>query len=206
MEHLTTTEAAVAAGVSLPQINRVIDEKILPDDCYSTSPTRTVRTDACLFISFYFETADWLTASARLNTIRSAMAHGHTWAQWKHYAVDEEFLTVRFGEIWKNVDDRLQQLIAAEKMVVEDPEILGGIPVIRGTRVPVHLLAAAVDAGTSIERILKAYPSVTKQQVELSSIYSKAVPQRGRPKRAELPAGTKIVSVTRGKLKSRIAG
>jgi hypothetical protein len=27
MEHLTTTEAAVAAGVSLPQINRVIERE-----------------------------------------------------------------------------------------------------------------------------------------------------------------------------------
>jgi hypothetical protein len=80
MEHLTTTEAAVAAGVSLPQINRVIDEKILPDDLYSTSPMRTFRTDACLLIAFYFETADWLTASARLQTIRNAVAHGHSWS------------------------------------------------------------------------------------------------------------------------------
>jgi hypothetical protein len=73
MERLTTTEAAVAAGVSLPQVNRVIDERILPDDWYSTSPTRTVRRDAYLLISFYFETADWLTARARLQTIRNAV-------------------------------------------------------------------------------------------------------------------------------------
>ena len=58
MDNLTTTEAAVAAGVSLPQINRVIDDRILPDDWCSTSPIRTVRTEACLLISFYFETAD----------------------------------------------------------------------------------------------------------------------------------------------------
>lgn len=58
MENLTTTEAAVAAGVSLPQINRVIDDRILPDHWYSTSPVRTFRTDACLFIAFYYETAD----------------------------------------------------------------------------------------------------------------------------------------------------
>jgi uncharacterized protein (DUF433 family) len=210
MDQLTTTEAAVAAGVSLPQINRVIDEKILPDDYYSTSPTRTVRADACLLIAFYFETADWLTAGARVKTIRGAVAHRqahrHTWAQWKHYAVDEHFLTVRFADLWKNVDDRLERLIAAEKMVVEDPEILGGTPVIRGTRVPVHRVAAIFDGGTSMERILKSYPSLTAQQVELSSLYAKAVPQRGRPRRSDFPAGTKIQSVTRGKLKSRIAG
>jgi len=206
MDSLTTTEAAVAAGVSLPQINRVIDEKILPDGCYSTSPTRTVRADACLLIAFYFETADWLTAGARLKTIRNAAARPHTWAQWKHYAVDAHFLTVRFADLWKNVDERLERLIAAEKMVVEDPEILGGTPVIRGTRVPVHRVAAIFDAGTSMERILKSYPSVTAEQVELASIYARAVPQRGRPRRSDFPAGTKILSVAQGKLKSRIAG
>ena len=206
MEHLTTTEAAVAAGVSLPQVNRVIDEKILPDDWYSTSPTRTVRTDACLLISFYFETADWLTASARLQTIRNAVAHGHTWEQWKNYAVDDHFLPVRFADLWKSVDGRLRKLMAAEEMVVEDPEILSGTPVIRGTRVPVQNVAALFDSGTPIERILKSYPSVTESQVELASIYVKAVPQRGRPKRREYPAGTKVLSVKRGNLKARVAG
>lgn len=206
LEHLTTTEAAVASGVSLPQINRVIDEQILPDDWYSTSPTRTVRTGACLFISFYFETADWLTASARLQTIRNAAAHGHTWKQWKHYAVDDHFLTVRFGDLWEKVDGRLRKLMAAEKMVVEDPEILDGTPVIRGTRVPVHTVAAVLEAGIPMERILKSYPSLTQTQVELAAVYAKAVPQRGRPKRRQFPAGTKVLSVKRGELKSRIAG
>jgi len=204
--NLTTTEAAVAAGVSLPQVNRVIDERILPDDWYSTSPTRTVRKDACLLISFYFETADWLTASARLQTIRNAVTHDHTWEQWKDYAVDDHFLTVRFADLWKSVDGRLQQLAAAEKMVVADPEIMGGTPVIRGTRVPVQIVAALFDAGTSMERILKSYPSLTDSQVKLASIYARAVPQRGRPKRREYPAGTKVLSIKRGNLNARIAG
>ena len=206
MEHLTTTEAAVAAGVSLPQVNRVIDERILPDDWYSTSPTRTVRTDACLLISFYFETADWLTASARLQTIRNAVAHGHTWEQWKTYAVDDHFLTVRFADLWKSVNGRLQKLAAAEKMVVEDPELMGGTPIIRGTRIPVQIVAALFDARTPMERILQSYPSLTESQVELASIYAKAVPQRGRPKRKDYPAGTKVVTIKRGNLKTRDAG
>jgi gamma-glutamylcysteine synthetase len=55
MERLTTTEAAVAAGVSVPQIHRIIDEKILPEDLYSTSQMRTFRTEASVLIAFYFE-------------------------------------------------------------------------------------------------------------------------------------------------------
>ncbi len=203
MENLTTTEAAVAAGVSLPQINRVIDDRILPDNWYSTSPVRTFRTDACLFIAFYYEAADWLTASARLQTIRNAAALRSSWEDWKDYAVVDHFLTVRFNDLWKTVDGRLHRLVAAENMVVEDPEILSGTPVIRGTRVPVHSVAALLDEGTPLEEILRAYPSVTGSQVELASIYAKAVPQRGRPKQMRFPAATKVVSVTRGRLPVR---
>jgi uncharacterized protein (DUF433 family) len=94
--------------------------------------------------------------------------------------------------------------MAAEEMVVEDPEILSGTAVIRGTRVPVQIVAALFDAGTPMDRILKSYPSVTESQVEPASIYVKAVPQRGRPKRREYPAGTKVLSVKRGNLKARV--
>lgn len=64
IERLTTTEAAITAGVSVQQIHRMIDEKILPEDLYSTAQMRTFRTDACVLTAFYFETAELLTAPA----------------------------------------------------------------------------------------------------------------------------------------------
>ena len=79
MERLTTSEAAIVAGVSVPQIHRIIDEKILPENLYSTKQMRTFRTDACILIAFYFETAESLTAQARFRTIRNAMAHCGNW-------------------------------------------------------------------------------------------------------------------------------
>jgi uncharacterized protein (DUF433 family) len=183
MERLTTSEAAVAAGVSIPQIHRIIDEKILPEHLYSTAQMRTFRTDACILIAFYFETAESLTAQARLRTIREAMAHCGSWEQWRDCTVEDSFITIRFREIWKGVEERLRQLAKARQMVIEDPEILSGTPVIKGTRVPVYDIAAAIDAGTPIEKILKSYPSLKDWQVKLSPVYAKAVPPRGRPKR-----------------------
>jgi uncharacterized protein (DUF433 family) len=70
-----------------------------------------------------------------------------------------------------------------DELVVEDPEILSGTPVIRGTRVPVYHIAALVDSGTSVAQILKSYPSLKGWQVELASAYAKAVPPSGRPER-----------------------
>jgi uncharacterized protein (DUF433 family) len=39
-------------------------------------------------------------------------------------------------------------------MVVSNPEIMGGTPVIRGTRIPVQLVAEMRKQGTSVEEIL----------------------------------------------------
>ena len=205
MERLTTTEAAVAAGVSVPQINRIIDEKILPEDLYSTSPTRSFRTDAALLIAFYFETADWLTTNARLETIRNARAHCSTWEEWKDCTIGDHYLTIRFSDLWKAVDERLHRLTEARGMVVEDPEILSGTPVIRGTRIPVHDVAAQVESGVPMEEILETYPRLTEAQVELASIYAKAVPQRGRPRRLSIP-GASVISVTKKRLRDSSTG
>jgi uncharacterized protein (DUF433 family) len=51
------------------------------------------------------------------------------------------------------------------KVVHQDPEILGGVPVFCGTRVPVKILFDYLEAGDSIEVFLDGYPSVKKEQV-----------------------------------------
>jgi uncharacterized protein (DUF433 family) len=49
-------------------------------------------------------------------------------------------------------------------IVTRDPQILGGTPVFRGTRVPVKNLFDYLEAGDSLEVFLDALPSVTREQ------------------------------------------
>jgi uncharacterized protein (DUF433 family) len=80
-------------------------------------------------------------------------------------------------------------------MVVSDPEILSGTPVIRGTRVPVYDVAASVASGIPIDRILSAYPGLQREHVELATIYAEANPQRGRPRlRTALPPAATVLT------------
>lgn len=44
--------------------------------------------------------------------------------------------------------------------IVSDPEILGGMPVVEGTRVPADNVLAEVRAGTSTMEIFRHYPSL----------------------------------------------
>lgn len=45
-----------------------------------------------------------------------------------------------------------------------DPEILGGQPVFKGTRVPIETLFDHLQAGISLEEFLDDFPTVTKEQ------------------------------------------
>ena len=94
---------------------------------------------------------------------------------------------VNFSHIWEDVEQRSNQLKQAQAMVIEDPEILRGTPVIKGTRIPLYDVVSLVDSGTAIEEILEIYPCLKQSQVKLASIYAKANPLRGRPKRRTFP-------------------
>jgi len=50
-------------------------------------------------------------------------------------------------------------------VIVRDPEILGGRPVFRGTRVPVEVLFENLEDGLSIDEIIQSYPSLNKEDV-----------------------------------------
>jgi uncharacterized protein (DUF433 family) len=48
--------------------------------------------------------------------------------------------------------------------IASDPEILGGTPCFRGTRVPVKNLFDVVAHGRSLDYFLEQFPSVTREQ------------------------------------------
>ena len=50
------------------------------------------------------------------------------------------------------------------KIVHSDPEILGGVPVFVGTRVPVKTLYDYLEAGDSLDEFLDDFPAVAREQ------------------------------------------
>jgi len=199
-ETLTVSEAAVVSSISVREVNRAIDEKFLPAPLYATGQERLRRfsAKACVLLSFYFNAANRLTAEERLRVIALASQQwneGPEIAFEKEWLIRREFLTVDLAPFLREVRQRLAQLKVARAQVVEDPEILRGTPVIRGTRVPVYDVASSVAAGEPLPRILEAYPSLTGKDIELAALYAKAVPLRGRPNTAPiLPVNAVVLS------------
>ncbi len=202
MEMLRPTEAAVVAHVALRDVNRVIDEGILPENLFSIDNGRHVRTTACILIDFYFNSAKSLTSEKRMLAIIEAGSRLDKFEElpWtalleKDWTVRDDFLVINLFSFVKGTKERMDRLIAARDLVVTDPDILSGTPVIRGTRIPVYDVAASVAAGISNERILAAYPMLNAEKIELAQIYAEANPVRGRPREtSELPKGTVIIT------------
>ena len=49
-------------------------------------------------------------------------------------------------------------------VITRDLDILGGVPVFAGTRVPVRVFIDHLEAGDRLDEFLEDYPSVTKEQ------------------------------------------
>ena len=48
-------------------------------------------------------------------------------------------------------------------VIVKDPEILGGTPVFRGTRVPIQTLFDYLEGGETLADFLQGFPTVTRE-------------------------------------------
>ena len=51
----------------------------------------------------------------------------------------------------------------SESLVISDPEIMGGTPVIRGTRVPVSTLFDYLMDGMDVDEFLDHFPTVRRE-------------------------------------------
>jgi uncharacterized protein (DUF433 family) len=58
------------------------------------------------------------------------------------------------------------KLMEEQELITRDPDILGGVPVFVGTRVPVKTLVEYLERGLSLDGFLDDFPSVTRRQAQ----------------------------------------
>jgi uncharacterized protein (DUF433 family) len=51
----------------------------------------------------------------------------------------------------------------AGSVIIKDPDILGGEPVFRGTRIPFKVLTDYLEGGDTLDQFLEQYPSVSRE-------------------------------------------
>lgn len=201
VDMLRPSEAAVVAGVALKEMNRALDERLLPDGFVVPGEKRLFTPGACVAMAFYSESATKLTSAARMSVIREFEPklrnfRVHAWRGVSRggWRLKKDYLTIDLVPFVERIAAGYVRLRAAEEAVTMSPDVLDGAPVIRGTRVPVHDVAASVAADLARKDILEAYPSLSFEQVDHAVVYAEAHPLRGRPRTSlALPCGSAVV-------------
>lgn len=199
-EMLSPTQAAFVAGVEPRDIHRAIDRKVLPARLYLRGGERRVAMEGCPFVAFYYASARRLTSEERVAAIRAVEARlratpsEQPWSRpAEDWIVRDDVLQIDLSPFVARTEERWRLYRAARDMVVSDPEILSGTPVLAGTRIPVHDIAASVDAGLGPDRIAAAYPSLSKAQIDSAALFARANPLAGRPRSRPLPEGAHLI-------------
>ncbi len=68
--------------------------------------------------------------------------------------------------------------------VTRNAEVLGGKPIIRGTRVPIDLIVGLVDNGVSAREILEDYPDLSVEDIDAAIAYALQNPDRAEAARS----------------------
>jgi len=68
-----------------------------------------------------------------------------------------------------------------EDQIVRDPQICGGEPVFRGTRVTLRTVLASLAAGDSVEEILLDFPALKVEHVKAAIAFAAASAEEDLP-------------------------
>lgn len=82
-----------------------------------------------------------------------------------------------------NVRQAVEYNFAKLKYLVSDPEIQGGTPVIRGTRITVRSVAGRLAGGDTIADLTEDYASVPEEAFRAADTYARTRPSTGQPPR-----------------------
>jgi uncharacterized protein (DUF433 family) len=74
-------------------------------------------------------------------------------------------------------------MVDYEERIVRNPDICGGEPVFRGTRVTLRTVLASLAAGDAIEDILKDFPALAQEDVRAAIAFAAASAKEDLPPR-----------------------
>ena len=192
----TVAEAAAMTGISVQQVNNLLDEIVPLGLAHAGNRKRELEYRGLFILPL---ACDLAKAEIPPNLRKKALQAALESPKNKHITITGTNLLVRIDNYRVQVSYGLTQLYLAEESVSSSPEIMQGEPCIRGTRIPVYVVAKLANVHGA-EEALATYSTLSKQQVADAQLFAVAKPRRGAPKKIALPvAGHKVPKVFRRK-------
>jgi uncharacterized protein (DUF433 family) len=100
--------------------------------------------------------------------------------KWKH-GILQYILDVKTAA--HKVDAEMAKYRKALKLITEDSGVQAGAATFKGTRILVHQIASLVSQGATEAELREDYPRLTPAMIAAATVYAKAHPRRGRPRK-----------------------
>lgn len=189
---LSPREAAFVTGLSEKTINQAIDRaevEPLPTR-RAEDRERMLPYPELVYLCVRGEAGPLLSPRGRRQLrehIRTA-----TMSQEPPSAVKFGVFTVTIAPEIDTLHRRFAEMQQMWSFIVMDPHVRAGEPVVRGTRISVHMLGDLAAQGAPKEELLEGYPSLTPESLEAALMWARMYPRRGRPPRAPWKDGVVI--------------
>lgn len=172
---LTVPEAAWVTGLSQRAVQHEIDEKVIPAE--ARAGRRGIAGMDLIYLSairdHYALIAPALRKQVRNAIIVSVGQHRAT-AKVEPFSVSLPAIEARVRAGF----EKLEQL--KRDFVESRADVLGGEPVLKGTRLSIRYVAGLVSQGATPEELAEDF-ELTAEQVEAAVVLAKVNPRRGRP-------------------------
>ena len=175
---ITVNEAAFAASVSLKTVNQAIDREHVRTVELKRSTAR-VRRGIDASDAVYLSVREVLAPPVRAKLYR--FLHG-TPLKELPLQFEVERIILDLAPAVDEVRRRLDLLTRIEERVEVDPEVRGGEPVFRGTRIPVYGIARKLALGATEEELYEDHPRLEAGDLQIARLYARLYPRRGRPR------------------------
>ena len=192
----TAAEASWMTGLSVKAVNKAIEDAAVPVRIARAGKLRRryVPYDSLVCLQLHAEGLNRLPLRMRREVFRRVLKEPQ-----QQQIKCNDALIIDVATARTKLCSKVKELERATGMIHSDPEIMGGTPVFRGTRIPVYLVADMTAQGTRIDEILEGYPSLTPEMLETARVYAATHPKRGRPP-VQPWSGRKPIGRRKGKL------
>ena len=179
---LSPREAAFATGLSEKTINQAIDREevqLLPKRRQERK--RMLGLPDLVYLRLRNDVGRLLSPEGK-RRLRQQLGHQVRERQ-RPEVVTIGAVEVRIAPEVEAIEQKLDRIEQARSIVTSDPEVRAGEPVVRGTRIPVHMQGDLAEQGASREELLEDYPALTPEALDAALLYARMYPRRGRRRR-----------------------
>ena len=189
---LSLNELAVLASVSEKKVRDELEATVVPRCHAGENGALVFSLRDALFFRLLDELPDGmeLTRESRRALYVLLREHKAENASWRRTRTDlvlrgKREVRIAIGDVVTDIARRARTYVHGMRGVESRPEVLGGTPVFRGTRVPVRDIGELIKRGVSRDELEVDYPTLRhldEGDFEFAAMFAERNRPRGRPK------------------------